>query len=114
MIPQAKFPLRIVTQGPGHSPSKPGPAQWQILRPFNPVESISVAAACVRSGRSGNTIRNWCRDFGIGRKIGGEYFVSRPALEMQLDGNEGALALYLGGQRSSEEVLRYFRMVGLT
>lgn len=80
----------------------------QILRPFHRGEAIPVAEAAEISGRSVRTVREWCSSFDIGRRIGGQWAVSRVALQMLLDGDWDALKLYLAGDRHSESVVRYY------
>ncbi len=48
------------------------------------------------------------------RVAGGPWQVSRPALLMLLDGNQKALKAYLAGDRESEAVLTYFRLVTIS
>lgn len=54
------------------------------------------------------TIRDWCLLHDLGRRIGGQWAVSRVALAMFLDGDQEALAAYLRGDRSSSTVIAYF------
>lgn len=78
-----------------------------VLRPFNPVEAISTTEAARRAGVSDRTIRNWCLDHGIGRKVGGHHRVSLPALDMLVESDTGALADYQAGIRGAR-VRTYF------
>lgn len=84
-----------------------------ILSPFNPLEAISTEEAAGRAGKSVGAIRHWCVKHGIGRKIVGEWYVSRVALEMLLADDRGALDLYHAGKKEDETVAVYFRMCGL-
>jgi hypothetical protein len=60
-----------------------------ILRPFDKREGMSVSAAAKLAGRSASTMRNWCEVHGIGRRVaGGNWVVSRVALQMLLDGRQ--------------------------
>ncbi len=77
------------------------------LVPYDPREAISLKEAAAIADRSVGTIRNWCES-GIGRKIGGQWRVSRVALAMFLDGDQRALIMYLGGERADGIVARYF------
>lgn len=86
---------------------------WQILAPFDIRESMEVSAAAKVSGKVAATIRTWCERYGIGRKIAGDWHVSRVALRMFLDGDNAALAAYLAGDRSSERVVLYFELAGV-
>ncbi len=82
--------------------------QFCCLVPYDSREAISLKEAAAIAGRSVGTIRNWCEAFGIGRKIGGQWRVSRIALAMFLDGDQRALAMYLDGERADGIVARYF------
>src|SRR6266702_299495 len=84
----------------------------RILVPFDPRESISIAIAMKLSGKAGNTIRLWAEQYGIGRKIGGDWHISRVALRMFLDGDMAALAAYHAGKRADPAVRPYFERVG--
>ncbi|WP_245283589.1 hypothetical protein [Bradyrhizobium sp. URHD0069] len=61
------------------------------------------AVVAGRARRSPGTIRNWCESEGLGGRIGGKWSVSKVALEMFLDGEAGALARYLDGDRESKD-----------
>jgi hypothetical protein len=84
----------------GHEP--------QVLRPFDRREMCTVAEAARVAGRSVRTIREWCARLDIGRRIGGQWAVSRVALAMFLDGDLDALRAYLRGDRSSSTIIEYF------
>ena len=84
------------------------PYEPQVLRPFNRREMCTVAEAARIAGRSVRTIREWCARLDIGRRIGGQWAVSRVALAMFLDGDLEALRAYLRGDRSSSTIIEYF------
>jgi len=84
-----------------------------VLTPFNPDEGLTLQQAADRAKKSPGTIRNWCESEGLGRRIGGKWSVSKVALEMYLDGEAGALARYLGGDREAADVVSYFERFGL-
>ena len=86
---------------------------WQVLKPFDRREGISLAQAAERAGKSESTVRSWCVQNGLGRKVGGVWVVSKVALTMFLDGDRKALASYLAGDRSSHSVKMYFERVGV-
>lgn len=89
-------------------------SSFAVLVPFDPREAMTLAQAARRSGKSESTVRNWCLRWGIGRRVaGGIWHVSRPALEMLLDGDDEALAAYHSGDRSSAQVYRYFERTGV-
>jgi hypothetical protein len=83
------------------------------LSPYDTKEGLTLVQAAVRAGRSPGTIRNWCESEGLGRRIGGKWCVSKVALEMYLDGETGALARYLDGDRQAADVVSYFKRFGL-
>ena len=80
----------------------------RVLRPFHRSEAIPVVEAAHRSGCSVRTMRERCLRYDLGRRIGGQWAVSKVALAMWLDGAKEALAAYLAGDRTSPLVFRYF------
>ena len=62
----------------------------QVLIPFDRREALSLRQAAEISGKSVETIRRWCALHDIGRRIGGQWAVSHPALLMMLDGDRAA------------------------
>ena len=79
------------------------------LVPFDAREGISLSQAAIRAGKSESTVRGWCLQHGLGRRVGGGvWIVSKVALTMFLDGDQKALAAYLAGDRSSSLVKQYF------
>lgn len=80
----------------------------QVLRPFNRSEVLSIAESAAEAGKKVRTMRDWCTRHDIGRRIEGQWAVSRVALAMFLDGDRTALAAYLAGDRSSPAVVGYF------
>jgi hypothetical protein len=82
---------------------------WIVLKPFDIREGIDLKAAAKRAGKSQTTIRNWCNQRGLGRRVGGGvWVVSKVALTMHLDGDADALKAYLAGDRSSQTIKLYF------
>ena len=72
----------------------------QVLVPFDKREAMTLRAAAELAGKSEGTLRMWCLQHDIGRRIaGGVWCVSRIALAMLLDGNAEALAAYHAGDR---------------
>jgi hypothetical protein len=89
----------------------PGPA---VLWPYNASEAITIAEASAIARRSKRTIRDWCARFDIGRRIaGGQWMVSRVALQMLLEGDYDALRGYLSGDRHSEAVASFYARLGI-
>jgi hypothetical protein len=83
------------------------------LIPYDKREGIPLNVAAERAGKPG-TIRNWCIEHGIGRRVGGgQWIVSKVALAMFLDGDHEALRRYKSGDRSEACVVAYFRREGL-
>src|SRR5665213_1037072 len=85
-----------------------------ILVPFHYEETIDLMIAAHTAGVSESTMRTMCRRDGMGRKVGGVWRVSRPALAMFLDGDHVALAAYHAGVRRAPPVLEYFERAGLS
>jgi hypothetical protein len=82
---------------------------WRVLVPFDVRDVMDIAGAAKRAGKSPTTIRTWCIQHGLGRRIaGGVWVVSKVALAMFLDGDADALKAYLAGDRSSQAVKSYF------
>ena len=80
----------------------------QVLIPFHRAECLSIAEAAEIAQRTRRTLRDWCNLHDLGRRIGGQWAVSRVALAMYLDGDSEALATYLRGDRQSASVVAYF------
>ena len=92
----------------------PEPQVCLTLIPFDLREGISLNSAALVAGKSVSTMRSWCIQYGLGRRVGGgTWIVSRVALAMFLDGDKGALSTYLVGDRSSNLVKLYFDRVGV-
>lgn len=93
----------------------PEDSYLKVLTPYDPREGISLKKAAARAGKSESTLRNWCVQHGLGRRVGGGvWVVSKVALAMFLDGDRRALAAYLAGDRSSSLVKMYFERVGVS
>jgi hypothetical protein len=85
----------------------------QILLPFDVNETLTLREAATIAGRTAVTIRTWCSLYGLGRRIGGQWRVSKVALAMFLDSDREALRAYLSGDRASEVVTSYFDRCGV-
>jgi hypothetical protein len=84
----------------------------RTLVPFANEECISIRQTAKIAGKSERTVRNWCVQYGIGRRVaGGMWLVSKVALLMLLEGDLKALAAYRdhGVRGSSESVAAYYR-----
>jgi hypothetical protein len=81
------------------------PAEPQVcltLIPFDKREGMTLAEAAGVAGKSPGTIRNWCVQHDLGRRVGGgTWVVSKVALAMFLDGDTRALRAYRAGDRWS-------------
>jgi Helix-turn-helix domain len=80
---------------------------------FDAREALTLQEAAKIATVSETTIARWCKEPGIGRKIGGAWRVSRVALQMMLDDNGWALMAYLDGDRAHPRVTQYFFDLGL-
>jgi hypothetical protein len=93
------------------------PAEPQVcltLIPYDKREGFSLGEAADLAGKSVGTIRNWCLQHGIGRRVGGgTWVVSKVAFAMFLDDDMVALAAYQSGDRSSPLVAPYFERFNL-
>ena len=86
----------------------------RCLIPFDRREGMTTAEAAEQANRTERTIRMWCRDHDIGRRVaGGPWLVSRIALAMFLNGDAPALRAYLAGDRRNSSVWPYFAAEGL-
>jgi hypothetical protein len=83
-----------------------------IVQPFDKRECINLKADI--AGKSESTLRAWCEEHGLGRRIGGgTWSVTKVALAMFLDGDLKALRAYHAGDRTSASVTGYFKRAGL-
>ena len=65
------------------------------LVPFDAAEGLTLQQPAAVAGKSQRTLRNWCIEHGIGRRVAdGTWVVSRVALAMLLHGDLDALASY--------------------
>jgi hypothetical protein len=86
----------------------------KILSPFDARECISLNEAAGIANKSASTMRGWCDQHGLGRRVGGgSWMVSKVALAMFLDGDIKALRAYHAGDRASELAAPYFRRSGI-
>ncbi|MGU3449685.1 hypothetical protein [Methylobacterium sp. 391_Methyba4] len=86
----------------------------RCLIPFDRREGCSVEEAAELAGKSIRTMRMWCEQYHIGRRVGGgPWVVSRVALGMLLEDDAAALEAYCAGDRQSFAVVGYFERIGL-
>jgi hypothetical protein len=87
----------------------------RVLIPFDKREAMSLGEAAKLAGRSQGTLKTWCQQRDIGRRVaGGPWCVSRVALAMLLDGDAAALAAYHAGDRHGPSVAQYYDRLGLS
>src|ERR1700682_2411134 len=73
----AKWPLRCTSL---RSPTWPEETPFKVLTPYDPREGIGLKEAAARAGKSETTLRNWCVQHGLGRRVGGGVWVANKAL----------------------------------
>jgi len=86
------------------------------LVPFHAAEGLTLKEAVDVAGKSERTLRNWCVEHGIGRRVaGGTWVVSKVALAMLLDGDHDALVCYrdFGVRAKYEPVAKYYQRLDL-
>jgi hypothetical protein len=89
-------------------------APRNVLVPFDPREAMTTGAAAKIAGRDAHTIRNWCIESGIGRRVaGGPWAISRPLFFMFIEGRRRELAEYFDGLPLSQVHVEYFERFGL-
>ncbi len=84
-----------------------------VLKPFCRAEARTTEQAAEFAGRCIRTIRLWCAQHHIGRRIGSEWSVSIVALDLYLSGEASALAAYLRGDRSKPEIVAAYQRHGV-
>ena len=89
------------------------PLEPQVLKPFSRDEVRSTIQAAAFAGRSVRTVRLWCAQHNIGRRIGSEWAVSVVALDLFLSGEREALAAYLAGDRSDRHIVAAYQRHGV-
>lgn len=85
----------------------------KILVPFRLDEAIPLKEAASIAGKCERTLQHWCARYGLGRRIGWAWHVSRVALAMHMDGNREALAAYHAGTRAGPLVDPYYERARL-
>src|SRR5215213_6867943 len=74
-----------------------------VLVPYDKREGMTLREAAKLAGKSEGTVRTWCQQYDIGRRVaGGPWCVSRVAL-----------AAYHAGDRHGPLVASYFERLGL-
>src|SRR5215813_1425724 len=76
-------------------------------------EATSVVKTSRRPCRAQWNIRERCPLHGIGRKIGGRWAISAPAIAI-LDGDQQALEAYLAGVLLNSRIRAYFERLGMS
>jgi hypothetical protein len=88
------------------------PLDPAVLRPFDRSETLSAKEAAAWSGKTVSTIKRWCYRFAIGRRVGGRWLISKPALLALLEGDGDLLARYWAGDRESAAIAELFERAG--
>jgi hypothetical protein len=91
---------------------RPESPQRLVMVPFDKCESMRISKAAEFAKKAENTIRLWAERYGIGRKIGGQWYISRVALIIFMDGDMAALDAYHSGDRSNPLIRPYFERAG--
>ena len=86
----------------------------RVLVPFIPEEAMWIHTAAETAGVKCSTMRLWCATYGLGRRIGRPWRVSRVALAMHMDGDAAALNAYQAGDRTTEIDVGYYKRLGLS
>ena len=90
------------------------PQSRLVLIPYDPREGISLNEATALTGKKVGTIRNWCVQHHLGRRVGGgTWVVSKVALAMFLDGDLKALRAYHACVWTDPGVATYFESENL-
>src|SRR3954469_7638483 len=86
----------------------------QVLVPYDKREAMTLRAAAELAGKSEGTVRTWCQQHDIGRRVaGGPWGGSRAPPTILLGGNGAALAAYHAGDRHGPLVAPYYERLGL-
>jgi hypothetical protein len=86
----------------------------KILSRFDKRECLSLRKAAEIAGKSESTMRSWCDEHGLGRRVGGgPWMVSKVALAMFLDGDLKALRRYHACVWTDPGVATYFERENL-
>jgi hypothetical protein len=84
------------------------------LVPFHAAEGLTSKQAVEVAGKKERTLRNWCVEHGIGRRVGGgTWVVSKVAPQMLLDGDRDASYRDFGVRPSFEPVRKYYERFDL-
>jgi hypothetical protein len=81
------------------------PDEPQVLKPFSRAESRTTEEAAAFCGRTRRTMRNWCTQYNLGRRIGGAWVMSIVALDLFVNDEQEALRHYLSGDRRHPTVV---------
>ncbi len=85
----------------------------QVLTDYDRREAISLSQAAYIANRTVETVRGWAANKDIGRKVAGRWAISHPCLLAFLEGDQAALEAYWAGDRTSENVVKYFNRAGV-
>jgi hypothetical protein len=96
--------------GPNGRPVQNG---FAVLKPYDPFDAIGIKAACELSGGSRARVIQLCEQYGLGRKIGARWAISKVALHAFLNDDKEGLRAYLAGDRSGPAVTSAYRAAGV-
>ncbi|WP_336489689.1 hypothetical protein [Methylobacterium nigriterrae] len=85
----------------------------KVLVPYIAEEAITATEAQALLRRCRRSLDYYIKDHGIGRRIHGRVAVSRVAVQMLLEDDREALALYVSGDRSSDQVAAYYHRLSI-
>lgn len=101
--------LAIVADPGAGAPAAPAERKRCVL--MMPSEIITIETAKLLAGKGDDTIRDWCRDDGIGRQAkrgpGSHLQISAPALMMRAEGELETLELFRSGERDHPDVKHF-------
>jgi hypothetical protein len=118
-VEAARLIGRLLNKVAAASPPKTGggPLEQELhVGALSRRRGLNLQQAAAVAGKSQRTLRNWCIEHGIGRRVAdGTWVVSRVALAMLLDGDLDALASYrdFGVRASFEPVRKYYERFDL-
>jgi hypothetical protein len=85
----------------------------QVLKPFIRAEARTTAEAAAVAGKTVRTVRLWCEQHAIGRRLGSAWMVSIVALDLYLSGETKGLAAYLRGDRAHPLIVAAYARHGV-
>jgi len=93
----------------GGTVGRPFDSGFAVLKPYDPIDAIGIKTACELSGGSRARVIQLCEQYGLGRKIGARWAISKVALHAFLNDDQEGLSAYLAGDRSGPAVICAYR-----